>query len=142
MTTTTEKKPKLDEKTYIAAVGRRKTAVALVRIYKGTGFIVNTKSLEKFFIDNELPLVAKAPLTLIGDDAEKKYKVEARVKGGGKKGQAEAIRLGLSRALQTYNKDLRLPLKKAGFLKRDSRMKERKKYGLRGARRAPQWAKR
>lgn len=127
---------------YIAAVGRRKTAVAVVKIYKGEGFTINKKDLKDFFTDDALPQICIAPFILMGDGAEKKYKVIAKVNGGGKSAQAEAIRLGLARALEMEDPDLRPVFKPAGYLKRDSRMKERKKYGLKKARKAAQWSKR
>lgn len=133
---------KISATQYVAAVGRRKTAVAVVKIYKGEGFEINKKPLNDFFTDNALPQVCLAPLTLMGDGAEKKYKVIAKVNGGGKNAQAEAVRLGLARALEVQDPDLRPVFKPAGYLKRDSRMKERKKYGLKKARKAAQWSKR
>lgn len=136
-----EEGKEVTEKIYIAAVGRRKESIAQVRIYLGKGFIVNEKELGEFFLDANLPKVAQTPLTLLGDEYAK-FKVTVKVLGGGKRGQAEAIRLGLARALQAYEPELRPILKGAGLLKRDPRMKERKKPGLRKARRAPQWSKR
>jgi len=132
----------ISEEKYIATVGRRKTAVARVRLYLGDGFEINKKTLKDYFGDDELTQISKAPLSLLGEEALSKFRVTVRVSGGGRKGQAEAIRLGLARALQTYEIDNRPLLKKAGYLRRDPRMKERKKYGLRGARRAPQFSKR
>lgn len=136
-----EAKP-ISKDTYVAAVGRRKKSVAQVRIYEGSGFEVNEKSLNEFFLDENLPKVAMAPFAAVGDGAEKKFKVTVKVIGGGKRGQAEAIRLGLARALQMNNPELRPALKGAGYLKRDPRMKERKKPGLKKARKAAQWSKR
>jgi small subunit ribosomal protein S9 len=133
---------KASQDTYVATVGRRKEAVARVRLYKGSGFEVNSKEIKDYFPDEELSKIVFAPLYLIGDNAIDTFKVTVRVTGGGKRGQAEAIRLGLARALQTHNKDYRSLLKKAGYLKRDPRAKERKKYGLKRARRAPQFSKR
>ncbi len=121
-----EEGKEVTETKYVAAVGRRKESIAQVRIYLGKGFIVK---------------VAQTPLTLLGDEYSK-FKVTVKVIGGGKRGQAEAIRLGLARALQAHEPELRPVLKGAGLLKRDPRMKERKKPGLRKARRAPQWSKR
>lgn len=139
---TTEDKQEVTKDRYVAAVGRRKTSVAQVRIYLGSGFEVNKKSLNEFFLDENLPKIAMAPMTLLGDDVLKKFKVTVKVVGGGKKGQAEAIRLGLARALQINDPELRPALKGAGYLKRDPRMKERKKPGLKKARKAAQWSKR
>ncbi len=127
---------------YYEAVGRRKEATARVRIWpdKKYQFTVNEKKLEDYFSIEELVKKATAPLELFNLDSE--LAVTAKVRGGGTTGQAEAIRHGLSRALLLYNPEFRGKLKKFGFLTRDPRMKERKKPGLRGARRAPQWSKR
>ena len=121
--------------------GRRKTSVARVRLVPGQGNItVNKKELNEYFGRKTLELVIKQPLVLTG--VTEQYDVIADVKGGGPSGQAGAIRHGLSRALLQYDEALRPALKKAGFLTRDPRMKERKKYGLKAARRAPQFSKR
>ncbi|MDD2430775.1 MAG: 30S ribosomal protein S9 [Firmicutes bacterium] len=121
--------------------GRRKTSVARVRIMPGQGHItVNGKELEEFFGRKVLQTIVKQPLVLIG--VEGKYDVVANVNGGGDSGQAGAIRHGLSRALQVADRAYRPALKKAGFLSRDPRMKERRKYGLKKARKAPQFSKR
>jgi small subunit ribosomal protein S9 len=132
---TKEKKDK-----YFEAVGRRKTAVARVRITKATKntFVINEKDLNSYFPTEELQHIVKEAL-LQNDD---KFSVSVLLKGGGQKSQAEAMRHGISRALVEYNAEFRTELKKAGFLKRDPRMKERKKFGLKKARRAPQWSKR
>lgn len=124
------------------AIGRRKTAVAEVKIFKGKEniFLVNEKPLEKYFPLFELQKTAFAPLELL--KLEGKFNVFVRVEGGGFSSQAEAIRHGLARALVLFKPDFKKKLKKAGFLKRDPRMKERKKFGLKRARRAPQWQKR
>jgi len=134
-------KKKKQEK-YIYAVGRRKRAVATVRIYKkGQGKItINDKELKDFFPYFEYQEIVLGPLKLTGQ--EKSGDVTIRVKGGGAKGQAGAVSLGMARALIELNKDHRQVLKKAGFLRRDPRKKERKKPGLKRARRAPQWKKR
>lgn len=126
---------------YIYAVGRRKTAVAQVRLYKkGEGeIIVNGKSLDEYFPAEQGEDV-RLPLRLAGQTD--KLKITVKVVGGGKNGQAEAVRHGLARTLIQLNPNFRKPLKKAGFLTRDSRRKERKKPGLKGARRAPQFSKR
>lgn len=127
---------------YLYAVGRRKTSVAQVRVFKkGTGkFLVNEKEVNKYFGTAELVEKANAPLILVGQTD--KLDVTVKVLGGGPTGQAEAIRQGISRALLLLNPNFRKPLKKAGFLTRDARKKERKKPGLKKARKAPQWKKR
>lgn len=127
---------------YIETVGRRKTAIASVRFYpKGTGQItINDKKLVEYFPAALNQDVIYAPLKLT--DLLSKVDITVVVRGGGKTGQAEAIRLGISRAIQENDKDLRKALKVAGYLKRDARIKERKKPGLKRARKSPQWAKR
>lgn len=129
------------KKDYLYAVGRRKTAIAQVRIYKkGSGKItINNKPFNKYFSLNEQEIV-KFPLKLIGQ--LEKLDVTVKVLGGGLHSQAEAIRHGIARALIQLNPNFRKPLKKAGFITRDAREKERKKPGLKRARRAPQWQKR
>ncbi len=126
---------------YIEAVGRRKTATARVRLYPGEGqFIVNDKPADQYFgrlIDRT---VIRQPLVLTG--MEGRFNISVQVKGGGETGQAEAIRHGLSRALLEVDPNLRPTLKAAGFLTRDARVKERKKPGLKRARKAPQYTKR
>lgn len=127
---------------YFEAVGRRKTAVARVRLFtqgKKT-FLVNEKSLEDYFPSFELQEIVKASLKKM--KCLDRFRVSIKVRGGGKVAQAEAIRHGIARALVIFNPDFRKRLKKAGFLTRDSRMRERKKFGLKRARRAPQWQKR
>lgn len=125
---------------YFEGVGRRKTSVARVRFFDSAGdFIVNGKKLSEYFVDKKLSAKAETPLK----KAEiKKAKVSVRVKGGGINSQAEAVRHGLARALTVFKPELRAVLKLAGLLKRDPRMVERKKYGLKKARKAPQWHKR
>ena len=127
---------------YYEAVGRRKTSIARVRLFsKGEKlFLVNAKPIEKYFPTFELQEIAKAPLEKM--KCLDKFRISARIKGGGLVSQAEAIRHAISRALVLFNPDFRKRLKKAGFLKRDPRMKERKKFGLKRARKAPQWQKR
>ncbi|UHR03581.1 30S ribosomal protein S9 [Peptoniphilus sp. GNH] len=121
--------------------GRRKTSVAAVRLLPGSGkFVINGREIENYFDYATLRAVAKAPLTLT--DNESKFDVIVKVIGGGFTGQAGAVQHGVARALLEYDAELRPILKKAGFLTRDSRMKERKKYGLKKARRAPQFSKR
>jgi len=138
----TKDAPKTQAKQYVFAVGRRKRAVALIRLFeKGKGeIIINNKQAKDYLPDLELQKIITEPLNLVNLD--KKIDLSIIVKGGGKKGQAEAIRHGIARALEKSNKDLRKTLKVAGFLTRDSRIKERKKPGLKRARKAPQWAKR
>lgn len=130
------------KKNFYQGVGRRKTAIAIVKIFSANEktFLVNKKPMEKFFPLLEYQKIVKSPLELL--KLERKFKVIAEVKGGGVNAQAEAIRHALSRALVLLNPNFRKQLKKAGFLKRDSRVKERKKFGLKRARRAPQWQKR
>jgi small subunit ribosomal protein S9 len=125
---------------YIEAVGRRKTSVARVRITPAskTTFQVEDKELEVYFPTKELQLLVKEPLAEIKD----KFKITAKIKGGGIHSQAEAMRHGIARALVDNNQELRKDLKKAGYLKRDPRSKERRKFGLKKARKAPQWSKR
>ena len=121
--------------------GRRKKSVARVRLVEGTGkFIINERSLDEFFGLETLKVIVKQPLVLTNTEA--KFDVIAKVEGGGFTGQAGAIRHGISRALLKADEELKPALKKAGFLTRDSRMKERKKYGLKKARKAPQFSKR
>ena len=121
--------------------GRRKKAIARVRLVAGNGSVnVNRRSLDDYFGLDTLKLIVNQPLALVG--AADKFDVIVNVKGGGLSGQAGAIRHGISRALLEYDETLRPVLKQAGFLTRDPRMKERKKYGLKKARRAPQFSKR
>lgn len=121
--------------------GRRKKSVARVRVLPGSGSIkINKRDLDEYFDYDTLKVIAKEPLTIT--DNLDKYDVIITVKGGGYTGQAGAIRHGLSRALLKADEGLRPTLKAAGFLTRDSRMVERKKYGLKKARRAPQFSKR
>lgn len=121
--------------------GRRKTSVAQVRLVPGDGkILINKRPLNDYFGKKTLEMVVKQPL--VTTKAEGRYDILVTVKGGGFTGQAGAIRLGIARALIKADHDLRPALKKAGFLTRDPRMKERKKYGLKGARRAPQFSKR
>ena len=121
--------------------GRRKTAVARVRLVPGQGEItINKRTMDDYFGLETLKMTVRQPLELTNTGA--KYDVLVNVKGGGFTGQAGAIRHGISRALLKAEPDLRPSLKAAGFLTRDPRMKERKKYGLKAARRAPQFSKR
>ena len=121
--------------------GRRKSSVARVYLVPGTGKItINKRDIDDFFGLETLKVVVRQPL--VATDTLDKYDVLVNVKGGGFTGQAGAIRHGISRALLTVDGDFRPALKKAGYLTRDPRMKERKKYGLKKARRAPQFSKR
>ena len=129
------------ESNYYYGTGRRKSSVARVRVYPGTGKItINDRDIDDYFGLETLKLIVRQPLALTG--TTEKFDIVVRVAGGGVTGQAGAIRHGLSRALLQFDESLRPTLKKAGFLTRDPRMKERKKYGLKGARRAPQFSKR
>lgn len=124
-----------------STTGRRKEARAKVILKGGKGnFTVNEKTLDEYFPRLVYQKIVKEPLEKV--DFLDQFDVEARVAGGGLTGQAEAVRLGISRAILEINPELRVPLKKSGFLTRDSRMKERKKPGLRGARAKPQSSKR
>ncbi len=130
-----------ESKPYFYGTGRRKHSVARVRVYAGTGkIVINDREIDDYFGLETLKLIVRQPLELT--DTMGKFDIVCRVAGGGVTGQAGAIRHGLSRALLQYNEELRPELKKAGFLTRDPRMKERKKYGLKAARRAPQFSKR
>ncbi|MDD4496455.1 MAG: 30S ribosomal protein S9 [Eubacteriales bacterium] len=121
--------------------GRRKKAVARMRLIPGKGNItINDRSLDEYFGLDTLKVIVKQPLTLT--NTEGSYDVIGKVVGGGYTGQAGAIRHGIARALIKADENLRPELKKAGFLTRDPRMKERKKYGLKKARKAPQFSKR
>lgn len=127
---------------YFEAVGHRKTATARVRLFtQGEKvFLINERPLEVYFPLTELQSKAKDPLLKI--KCQGKFKVSVLVRGGGFNAQSEAVRHGIAKALVVFNPDFRKKLKKAGFLTRDSRMRERKKFGLKRARRAPQWQKR
>ena len=126
---------------YFYGTGRRKKSVARVRVYAGTGKItINDRDIDDYIGLETLKLIVRQPLALTG--TADKFDIVCKVAGGGVTGQAGAIRHGLSRALLQYDENLRPELKKAGFLTRDPRMKERKKYGLKAARRAPQFSKR
>ena len=128
---------------FIMALGRRKSAVAKIRLNiktaDGMAIHVNEQDFKKYFNYFEWQDIILSPFKLVGTD---KAEVHANVHGGGIKAQAEALRLAVARALISLDKELRPTLKKAGFLTRDPRVKERKKPGLKKARRAPQWSKR
>lgn len=121
--------------------GRRKCSVARVYLRPGNGNIeINKRSIDEYFGREVLKTICLQPLKLTG--TEGKFDIKVNVTGGGMSGQAGAIRHGIARALLEYDQDLRTPLKRAGYLTRDPRMKERHKYGLKKARRAPQFSKR
>lgn len=127
---------------YIATVGRRKTSIARVRLSESTknSFVINKKDLATYFPTKELQTIAEEAIAK--SKVPGKFHVEALLTGGGIHSQAEALRHGISRGLVEYDLELRKRLKKLGFLKRDPRMKERRKFGLKKARKAPQWSKR
>ena len=130
-----------DSKPYFYGTGRRKNSVARVRVYPGTGAItINGRDIDNYFGLETLKLIVRQPLELI--EATGRFDVICTVAGGGVTGQAGAIRHGLARALLQQDENNRPILKKAGFLTRDPRMKERQKSGLKAARRAPQFSKR
>ena len=123
------------------STGRRKESVARVRLVSGTGsFELNGRPLEEYFTTRAHRMTVTAPLRLVG--REKDFDVVARIHGGGVNGQAGALRLGIARALIELDPELRGQLKAEGFLRRDAREKERRKYGLKKARKAPQYSKR
>lgn len=128
--------------TYKVAIGRRKTAIARVRYSeKGSGlYLVNGQDVTVYFPTFDMHTIVNDPFELT--KFQRSGDISVKVHGGGKHGQAEAVRLGISRLLVVINPEFRTPLKRAGFMTRDPRAKERKKYGLKRARRAPQWQKR
>ncbi len=130
----------MSEKKYTEGIGRRKVAVARVRIFEAAKntFEVNGKKLDDYFKTEEQIKTVKDALDLAGQ----KFKVSIKVLGSGLNAQAEAVRHGLARALEKFDPALRAELKEKGYIKRDPRKKERKKFGLKKARRAPQWSKR
>ena len=127
---------------FTGAIGRRKTSTARVRLYKGDDglIIVNGMAANKYFSEEDLFSIINQPLKLAG--LVKDFNISVNIAGGGKKGQAEAVRHGIARALLEINPELRASFKVKGWITRDARKKERKKPGLKKARRAPQWAKR
>ena len=145
-----------NKRPFFYGTGRRKSSVARVRLYEGTGKVtINGRDIDDYFGLETLKLIVRSPLQLLGVEEKYdivvrvngggvagKFDVEVKVQGGGFTGQAGAIRHGLARALVQADAEYRSALKAAGFLTRDSRMKERKKYGLKAARRAPQFSKR
>jgi small subunit ribosomal protein S9 len=137
-----EKEAIKTKENYFYTVGKRKRAVAQIKLFpKGKGEItINKKKSKEYLPDYQLQEIITAPLKL--SNLAAKVDISVLVSGGGKTGQAEAIRHGIARAIEKYDKSQRKVLKVAGFLKRDARIKERKKPGLKRARKAPQWAKR
>ena len=140
VTKTKEKTKDSHKEKYFEAVGRRKTSVARVRLFPNSKntYDINGKELEKYFSVKETQVIVEEPMSEI----KEKFKVTAKISGGGIHSQSEALRHGIARALLEYNSDLRKSLKKSGYLKRDPRSKERRKFGLKKARKAPQWSKR
>jgi small subunit ribosomal protein S9 len=139
-----EEKKEVAEARYFYAVGKRKTSIAQVKIYpngkNSEEILINGKKLEKYFDVSRSRDLVRSPLSIAGQD--KKFDVSAKVQGGGISSQAEAVRLGIARALVKFDAELKKPLRDRGFMTRDARKVERKKPGLKKARRAPQWAKR
>jgi len=139
-----EEKETAKERKYFYAVGRRKTAIARVKIFPTkdaqNSLTINEKKFEDYFTVGRMQESVKAPLEQLGEGTN--FEVEANVYGGGVSAQADAVKLGIARALVVFNADLKKALKKEGHLKRDPREVERKKPGLKKARRSPQWAKR
>ena len=130
-----------ETKSFYYGTGRRKNSVARVRLFNGTGKItINGRDIDNYFGLETLKLIVRSPLALTG--TEGKFDIVVNVVGGGVAGQAGAIRHGITRALMESDAELRPALKKAGFVTRDPRMQERKKYGLKATRRAPQFSKR
>jgi small subunit ribosomal protein S9 len=128
-------------KPLVQSTGRRKAAIARVRLRPGDGaIVVNGRAIEDYFPSATHRMVLTEPLRVVDKAAD--YNVDASLDGGGVSGQAGALRLGIARALAELEPDLRVPLKRAGFLTRDPREKEQKKYGLKKARKAPQYSKR
>ena len=141
----TEKSTGKSKETYIEAIGRRKTSTARVRIVESTktNFTVNGKDAKEYFkTEDTRRLILDPMIKGLPSGVGKKWNVEVHASGGGIHSQAEAIRHGLSRALVLFNSEFRGNLKSLGYLKRDSRAKERRKFGLKKARKAPQWSKR
>ena len=132
---------KTKKEKYYEAVGRRKTSVARVRIVSSSDnfYIINDRKINEYFPTDELQRIVREPLLKSGGN---KFNISVIVYGGGVHSQAEAIRLGIARALILVDAELRGELKRSGFLKRDPRVIERKKFGLKKARKSPQWSKR
>lgn len=146
--TSTKKKPPLKKKRYYETVGRRKTSIARIRLWtahpsesaESGGFIVNDKKHTEYFSSPEVVQVSEESLRKM--KSFNRFRISVKVNGGGIMSQAEAIRHGVARALVDFDINFRKKLKRSGYLVRDPRMRERKKYGLKRARRAPQWVKR
>ncbi len=146
--TAEDKVPKKEK--YYQAIGRRKESVAIVRLYtkKSTDIIdgdyalirVNDKDYQAYFTDKNLQAIVESPLRKL--KSTNRFKVTVKINGGGLSGQADAVKHGIARTLVTFDQNFRKKLKKAGFLTRDPRAKERRKYGLKKARKSPQWQKR
>lgn len=135
------KEEKMEEVTKYRATGRRKESAASVRLIPGEGLIlVNKRRIEDYFLRETDRIIVKQPLVVV--NCIDKYNVIANIKGGGYSGQAGALRLAIARALSSVNTDAKKILRNSGFLTRDPRMKERKKYGQKGARKRFQWTKR
>ena len=134
--------PETESKKYIETIGRRKTSIARVRITPGgkPSITINERTLGEYFPTRELQAIAEEAVKK--SKVAEKFLITARIKGGGIKSQAEALRHGISRGLVEFDLELRKTLKKMGYLKRDPRTKERRKFGLKKARKAPQWSKR
>ena len=138
----TKKAPAKKTERYFEAVGRRKTAIARVRLFTqgDKTILINNKPYKEYFSGLELHQIVDSAFEKM--KAFDKFKISVKVKGGGVHAQAEAVRHGISRALVKFNPDFRKRLRRIGYLTRDPRMRERKKFGLKRARRAPQWSKR
>lgn len=142
-----DKEKKTTKEKYVEAIGRRKTSTARVRIWEAIkfSFLVNGKDIKEYFKTEEQRRLVLDPIIKGISGQEKvgnKWRIEAKVSGGGIHSQAEAVRHGLARALVSFDVELRHKLKTLGYLKRDPRAKERRKFGLKKARKAPQWSKR
>jgi len=135
------KNPEEKKERYFEGIGKRKSSVARVRIFPGgKGIKINDKNLDDYFPLSGLRKKVNAPIEKL--ESSEGFNITVKVKGGGITGQAEAIRLGISRALVKFNEEFRKRLRRLGYLTRDARKVERKKFGLKKARRAPQWRKR
>ena len=141
-----QKKPAPKKLKYIESIGRRKTSIARVRFYRTTKekgvFLVNKKDVKDYFKELELINTVEAPIQKTDGKILKRGKIEILLKGGGRRGQADAAQLGIARIILEDNPKLKTIIKSHGFLTRDPRKKERKKFGLKKARKAPQWQKR
>ncbi|MEO8637598.1 MAG: 30S ribosomal protein S9 [Candidatus Taylorbacteria bacterium] len=139
----TEEEAQVKKSRYLEAVGRRKTSMARVRMTVGvpqSSYLINGKDMATYFPTPELQRIILDPLNKTKINS--KFEITVQTKGGGIHSQAEAVRHGIARSLLLFDIELRKKLKKAGYLKRDPRMKERRKFGLKKARKAPQWSKR